>query len=211
MADGDLNILTQDGRSGGWYTYADNTGTVSLVSSNPGAMCAIGSGFTNWGAGLGVSLNSAGTQLCTYDGSIYSGVRFSIQGTITSGMVRLSVQTADIANTSAGGTCISTSTTTNNCDDVYGADLLPGATGGVDCASGTTSWTCGPVTSSSTGPLIVSIPFSYMSQQGWGRSFPIFDRTKILGLQWQFKTCTETGCYTSGTSFNMCVGNVTFF
>jgi hypothetical protein len=211
MADGDNAIIPQDGRAGGWYSYGDNTGTITLVSSNPGQMCAVGSGFTSWGAGMGVSLNADATKSCTYDASVYSGIRFTIQGSITNGMVRLGVQTADISTPASGGTCVSTSTT-NNCDDVYGADLLPGASGGVDCSSKVMSWTCGPVSSSTTGnQLVVSIPFAYMSQQGWGRSFPKFDTTLTLALQWQFKTCTESTCYTAGTSFNICVGNVTFY
>jgi len=36
MADGDTGIIPQDGRMGGWYTYGDGTGTISLNSSSPG-------------------------------------------------------------------------------------------------------------------------------------------------------------------------------
>ena len=211
MADGDTAIIAQDGRSGGWYAYGDNTGSIALVSSNLGQMCVSGSGFTSWGAGLGVNVNATPTTTCTYDASVYTGIRFTIQGSVTNGMGRFSAQTADIASVSGGGTCVSTSTS-NNCDDTYGADLLEGSTSGITCQSTVLSWTCGSLDSTNAGgPLTVSIPFSYMSQQGWGKAYPTFNPKLILGLQWQIHTCSETTCYTSPTSFDLCIGNVSFF
>jgi hypothetical protein len=211
MADGDTGIIPQDGRMGGWYTYGDGTGTISLNSSKPGMMCASGSGFSTWGAGLGVSFNAVPTKTCTYDASIYSGIRFTIAGAITNGMLRVSVQTADIASgTSAGGTCVSTSVSRDDCNDIYGADLFLGTTGGTSCQSTVSSWICGPATGA-VGAVTVTVPFSYMSQQGWGRAFPTFNPKVMLGLQWQFKTCAEIGCYTLPTSFDICVGDLSFY
>jgi hypothetical protein len=211
MADGDTGIIAQDGRMGGWYTYGDGTGTSSLDSSKPGMMCASGSGFSTWGAGLGVSFNAVPTKTCTYDASIYSGIRFTIAGAITNGMLRVSVQTADIASgTSAGGTCVSTSVSRDDCNDIYGADLFLGTTGGTSCQSTVSSWICGPATGA-VGAVTVTVPFSYMSQQGWGRAFPTFNPKVMLGLQWQFKTCAEIGCYTLPTSFDICVGDLSFY
>jgi hypothetical protein len=208
IADGDTVIITQDGRSGGWYTYSDKTGTLNL-SSKPGQICASGSGFSNWGAGLGISINSDPTKACTYDASIYKGIRFSILGSITDGIVRFSVQTADIAEAVSSGTCVSTSATSDNCNDTYGVSLTGQTAGGVTCQSTTQSWPCGPATGVA-GPVTVTVPFSYMSQEGWGQVFPTFNPKIMLGLQWQFKNCVGATCYTD-TSFDMCVGNVSFY
>jgi hypothetical protein len=186
MADGDHGIIPQDGRSGGWYTYDDLSGTgVTLTSSNPGKICANGSGFSIWGAGLGVSLNADATKTCTYDASIYKGISFNVDFAVNNGMMRFVVQTADIASVQAGGTCVATSVLNDKCDDAYGVDL--------------------PISAK------VVVPFSYMTQQGWGRVFPTFDPKIILALQWQFKNCIGATCYTSGTSFDICVSNVSFF
>jgi hypothetical protein len=59
MADGDGAILQQDGRSGGWFTFNDGSGSqqpadAAALAITPGWICTSGSGFTTWGAGLGV-------------------------------------------------------------------------------------------------------------------------------------------------------------
>jgi hypothetical protein len=203
MADGDGAIILQDGRSGGWYTYNDNTGTQTpaapQVAAGQGQICTSGFGFIDWGAGLGVSLDADATKSCDYDGSIYKGISFWIEGVAVGGEVRFTVQTSNIASSNAGGTCVA-SGTTNDCDDTYGANLVS-TTAGISCTTAVMSWTCGPLTGT-TGPIAVSIPFLNMSQEGWGRPIPNFDRTRMLGLQWQFKL---------NTSFNICLHNVSFF
>jgi hypothetical protein len=50
-----------------------------------------------------------------------------------------------------------------------------------------------------------------MSQQGWGRGFPKFDPTGMLGLQWQFKNCSSAGVCITLPSFNVCVGDLSFY
>jgi hypothetical protein len=210
MADGDTGIIPQDGRMGGWYTYGDDTGTITLPTPNQGMMCASGAGFSDWGAGLGVSFDAVPTKTCIYDASIYSGIRFTITptSTIPNGTLRFAVQTADISEAVSGGTCVSTSALTDNCNDIYGVTLLVGTTT-VNCQSTLLSWPCGP-TPGAAGPITVTVPFSYMSQEGWGRVFPQFDPKLALGLQWQFKNCSAAGCFTLA-SFNVCVGNVSFY
>ena len=211
MADGDTGIIPQDGRSGGWYTYGDSTGTITPPTPSLGMMCASGSGFSIWGAGLGVSFDAVPTKTCTYDASIYTGIRFTITptSTVSSGTLRFAVQTADIAEAVSGGTCVSTSALTDNCNDIYGVDLLVEGTV-VNCQSAYSSWVCGPATGAA-GPITVTVPFSYMSQEGWGRVFPKFDRTLMLGLQWQFKNCSSAGVCVTLSSFNVCVGDLSFY
>ena len=137
MADGDGAIILQDGRSGGWYTYNDNTGTQTpaapQVAAGQGQICTSGFGFIDWGAGLGVSLDADATKSCDYDGSIYKGISFWIEGVAVGGEVRFTVQTSNIASSNAGGTCVA-SGTTNDCDDTYGANLVS-TTAGISCTT----------------------------------------------------------------------------
>jgi hypothetical protein len=200
MRDGDIAIIPQDGRSGDWWIANDGSGTQTLISTNPGQMCTTGSKFTSWGADLALSLNEA----CTYDGSVYQGIRFTIQGTITDGFGRVAVKTSDTQQAIYGGTCVSTKSY-NTCDDDYGVWLTANSTGGITCTSSVLSWTCAPA----GNPLTVSVPFSYMSQEGWGNVYP-FNLGKMMHLHWAFRRC-NSACYTTLTSFDMCIGNVTFF
>jgi hypothetical protein len=208
MADGDNAIITQDGRSGTWAAFNDGTGTQTpapfAVAASVGKVCTSGFGFTSWGAGLAVNLNSDGTNVCTYDASIYKGISFSIEGAVNGNSLRFSVNTKDIgrASDTNGGTCVETGTAAG-CDDFYGIDLQS-TTSGISCTSKVGSWTCGPVVSTS-GPIAVSIPFVQMSQKGWGTVFPKFDTSIIRDLQWNFSPTTPTN------SFTLCISNLSFF
>ena len=106
---------------GSWYAYGDALGTVTpaagtaFVSSMPGnggtgyAAHIMGSGFSQFGVGLGVNLNSSGTTIHTVDASAYSGFTFWAMGTSAgsrgANMVR--VEAPILASSSApnGGTC----------------------------------------------------------------------------------------------------------
>ena len=208
MADGDSAIISQDGRSGGWGSFNDGTGTqtptVPLVAASVGKICTSGFGFTSWGAGLVAGLNSDGTNSCTYDGSIYKGISFSIEGIVSGSAALFSVATTDIRRVSdgMGGTCVETGTSVG-CNDFYGAQLV-GTTAGITCKTKVSSWTCGPVISTS-GPIAVTIPFANMSQAGFGRVFPNFDTTKMQDLQWNFVPTATTN------SFNLCISNLSFY
>ena len=86
LEDNDHIILTNEMRKGYWYPFDDMTGgtiTVTPVDGVPGTggvLTASASGFTEWGAGFGVSLNNDDTTgaPCPYDASVYDGVRFDI-------------------------------------------------------------------------------------------------------------------------------------
>jgi hypothetical protein len=217
MSDGDGAILQVDGRSGGWYSFNDGNGTQTplppAITAKPGWICSSGSGFSTWGAGIGVTLNSDATKSCTYDASIYKGVAFALQGSVTGGKLRFNVQTADIASTAtSGGTCVSTSTT-NNCDDYYGAEILGSSFQGaasVTCASSNAkSWTCSTASTAATS-TVVSIPFAYTSQEGWGKSFASLNLAQILQLHWEIKDYYENLNY-GPVVFDLCIGNVSFF
>lgn len=84
--DGDNTLLAP--RDGVWFAYSDGTSddlTPSIAAFQPtlgagsgsmyGAALA-GSGFTNYGAGVGFTLDMEGDRTCLYDGQQYSGVQF---------------------------------------------------------------------------------------------------------------------------------------
>jgi hypothetical protein len=75
------------------------------------AMHTSGSGFADWGAGLGVALNLS----CPYDGSAYSGVSFYAKGT---GPLTIKVKSAPTAPAAEGGTCAI------NCYDHFKRDIV---------------------------------------------------------------------------------------
>jgi len=128
LEDGNGDIPNVDGRRGKWYTVNDGTagtqnpspsGTFVPVSggaqgSNYSAR-TWGSGFTSWGAAMGVQLNAAGQNQCPYDVSRYSGVTFYAKG---SGTVTISVATSATVPVDRGGTC------TSGCLDYYATKVV---------------------------------------------------------------------------------------
>ena len=107
---------------GSWYTYADTTSTVTpvagaaFVSSMPGnggtgyAAHIMGTGFTGYGVGLGVNLNSSGAVIHSVDASAYSGFTFFAKGTASGALtgtnaIRIAVPVPASADAANGGTC----------------------------------------------------------------------------------------------------------
>jgi hypothetical protein len=95
--DDGLEIAGVDGRGGIWFGYSDGTGKqtdnpIPVVESDLGgkAMHVTGSGFKNWGSGIGSSIafNFEKSAQCPYDASAFSGVRLKLKG---EGSVRLRV------------------------------------------------------------------------------------------------------------------------
>jgi len=110
LEDGDTLIPKQDGRDGWWYTWVDGTGGEFMpagawaptdVDAFAGQFSAriSGSGFLDWGATLGVTLN----RECPYDGSAFSGIEFWARGV---GRTRVRFTTmATVPNGLSPGTC----------------------------------------------------------------------------------------------------------
>jgi hypothetical protein len=79
-------LPTNEGRKGIWYKFHDSAGTDHAfgIEGIPGtrgaasqyAVHTSGSGYTQWGAGIGVDLNSSGATKYAYDASAYVGVTF---------------------------------------------------------------------------------------------------------------------------------------
>jgi len=119
---GDGSIPATNGRQGAWYAYNDGTdgGTQTPVadatfvpesggpSSSGLAAHTTGSGFTLWGAGIGMDFNHDGQTRSTYDASAYQGVTFWARGSVTVNFKVLSAPTTPIDQS---GTCSA------NCED----------------------------------------------------------------------------------------------
>jgi len=116
-----MSILEQEGRKGDWYTYNDATvGAPNSLDSEPGGPAETGatfsyhfsgSGFTSWGAGIGLKL-ADGAQ---YDASKYAGISFWARvedGSATA----LRVNLPDVSTSDAGQVCTS-------CYSHFGADV----------------------------------------------------------------------------------------
>jgi hypothetical protein len=114
LEDGDRNIAAVEGRIGYWYTVNDGTGsqtppprTFAATSGGAGAsaycVATQGSGFTAWGAKLGVFLHHVGDpHPGLYDASGYAGIRFHARG---NSVVRAAVLTSAVRGDTLGGTC----------------------------------------------------------------------------------------------------------
>ncbi|EDM77744.1 hypothetical protein PPSIR1_38806 [Plesiocystis pacifica SIR-1] len=149
--DGDGALIPNDGRQGYWYTFNDaSVGGVQtppenmVVPAQPGAngsnyaLQTTGSGFTAWGAGIGIDLNNIGGMMASkdpYNASGYSGIMVMARG---NGQVRVSMPTVATLPVAEGGSCA--------------ADCDPH----------------GMVINLSPGWQQFALPFASMSQEGWG-------------------------------------------
>jgi hypothetical protein len=206
LDDGDDSILALGFRVGFWYTFNDATAggaqtpAGTLFATTPGGpsgtgYCAhtFGSGFTVWGAGMGLDLNNtgevtAGTTPTTgttgtavmpstrlpYDASAYKGVAFSARGNAP---MRFAVSTVAVENVAAGGTCVGGGTNPA-CADTHGVTI--------------------PLTSEWR---TYSIPFDRLTQEGFGLRVP-FDVTTTIAFY--FST-------SEGTFFDFSIDDVGFF
>ena len=200
----DIALPANDGRSGNWYIYNDGTvgatQTPSPYNSTTctggpipidGQMCTSGSGFSTWGTGTGVNLNSGGSlQPCPYDVSMFTGISFSISGYVTSGYMRFQVTTSATTPTEYGGTCTSTAGGANGCDDHYSIAFVP----------------------HTSSPVAMNVPFSLLAQEGWGATAK-WNPKEVLAIQWQEMVDSNNlfGQATPVDYSNICVDNVTFF
>jgi hypothetical protein len=125
---------------GSWYVYGDTSpqppamvvppfsSVTPFTSSTPGnggtgaAAHINGSGFSVFGIGMGVNINSSGATVGTYNGSVYSGFTFWAMGTTAgsrgANMVRVAVPIPASSTPANGGTCVATTTT--YCDGHWG-------------------------------------------------------------------------------------------
>lgn len=117
--DGDGAIATA-GFAGRWRTYSDGTGSVTPVEDAnvvpaEGAIHVSGTGFSDWGVGLTVDLNSPAGQRQPIDLSGYRGLSIRARGT---GSLAVEIVTPATTGADEGGTC-----TGDGCFGHYAAQL----------------------------------------------------------------------------------------
>ncbi|HEX3775807.1 MAG TPA: hypothetical protein VHV51_15150 [Polyangiaceae bacterium] len=186
MEDGDPFIGYQDGRSGIWYTYNDSTpGAVQLPSIAQFTMTAGpdatgGKHYANtYGKGFlnwGAGMGFGLNSGCPYDGSIYEGVHFWIRAEFGIKALFVMVPTAATTPADNGGTCLGPAP----CYDDYQTQIVVNS-----------NWT------------EEYIPFSALTQQGWGQP-AAFDPRTLMGMNFQ----TLQG---EGESFSFSVDSVSFY
>jgi len=114
--------LSSEGFAGSWRTYSDGTGTVTPAVDSPivpveGAVYVSGSGFSTWGVGLSIDLDTSSGQRQPADLSAYRGLKVRAKGTGTID-VELVIP-ATTGTDEAGGTC----TAATGCFGHYAATL----------------------------------------------------------------------------------------
>jgi hypothetical protein len=170
MEEGSPNILNRGGRSGSWFTYNDQTdgGVQTPAPMTPclpalipdGGRCGslhaqhtFGSGFTNYGVGLGFDLNHPAGPRMTYDVSMYNGIAFWARGPQDIDVLVVEQATASIGE---GGTC---DPTTMKCDDHYQTPV-----------------------SVSAGWQQYTVAWSMLKQKNFGTAVP-FNKQTVFGVQ----------------------------
>jgi len=164
----DNAILLNEGRSGFWYVY--NDATEGAVQDPPATMVLptdetpfaglysmrmTGTGFTGFGAGMGLTLNATGGTMggaCPFDATAYTGITFLAKG---EGTVRVNFPIPGTVPPVNGGTCA------EMCYDNFGTDIVL-----------TADW------------VRYTLEWSELAQLGFGAP-ETFDPALLLQLQWQ--------------------------
>jgi len=168
LEDGDDAIAATNGRQGNWYTFHDMTATGMQMptdteftpmsggaESSKYAAGTTGSGFTDWGAGMGFDLNATETTRSVYDASKYKTLVFKAKGNVS---IRVALATAGTTPNTEGGTCTPSTTEGSECEDMHGMTFKL-----------TADW------------KEYQVPFAQMTQEGWGLKVP-FDAKTAMGV-----------------------------
>jgi poly(3-hydroxybutyrate) depolymerase len=170
-------IALNEGRDGYWYSYDDSTGGKlerEERRDGTGVLYVASSGFTNWGAGVGFTLNpeTSRTKVYPYDASAYSGIRLRARGR---GRVRLLATSVASTPKSEGGSC------TRSGDSCYDR---PGVW--VDL---TGDW------------QTMSYPFCALVSEGWGSEPLGLSPADIVGFQFQFESSKDVELWLDDLEF----------
>ncbi|WP_437783479.1 hypothetical protein [Sorangium sp. So ce1097] len=179
MEDGDAAIEEAGGRVGYWYSYNDGTGTQTPpvyseetpVGFHPEtltpprgqstrAVHTFGSGFTEWGAGVGFALNGPDMGLFPYDASAYAGIVFWARLGDAGAVKTMKVNLSDKVSEPAGGICDESAGEgdANRCFDHWSTIARLGP-----------EW----------APVV--IPFDELTRGGWGAE-PTAEAIDLAGL-----------------------------
>jgi len=195
LDDGDSSIPETSGRIGAWFIYNDGTsgGTqepaanTDFIPASGGPAGSLfmaqtsGSGFTDWGAGMGFDLNNPGDDMggagmkSTHDASAYTGVAFLAKGNVT---VRAALFVEAVVPVEYGGTCVGGTAEGEECNDAHGKDFAL-----------TDEW------------KQYVVPFDGAAQGGWGQP-ATFDASMLTGFQFQIP---------SGATFDVQIDEIGFY
>ncbi|WP_437938356.1 hypothetical protein [Sorangium sp. So ce341] len=201
MEDGDSAITVTGGRLGHWYSYNDGTGTQSPPvyteempvgfipealmpprGESTKAMHTFGSGFTEWGAGIGFALNGEDMQMFPYDASAYAGIVFWARLGDAGAEATMKVNVSDKVSEPAGGICDEAAGAgePNRCFDhwFYTAHL------GTEWAE-------------------VVIPFDELTREGWGAEpeAQALDRAGLYVIEFRFAQDQDFDVYVDDVAF----------
>lgn len=173
LEDGDDAIVGETGRMGGWYTFHDDTvggtqeppdtgfaPTAGGAGGSAFAATTTGSGFSEWGAGMGFDLNNpeavgeVGTR-GPYDATLYRGIAFSAKGNVA---MTVAVEVTGVTPTDRGGGCTPSTTEGMECDDLHGEAIAL-----------TGEWT------------EYLVEFGQLRQGGWGLAVP-FSASEVTAV-----------------------------
>jgi hypothetical protein len=163
MEDGDGFICKTNGRQGGWFSFGDGTSSnqmfvVGALAGRGGSRRGVhftGSGFTDWGAILGLNLDSDGINRNAYHAPGVGGLTFWMKSTVPVTVEALTEATVLVAN---GGQC-DENVTPQDCNDHFSFQIT------------------GP----DAGWKQYEIPFSALRQTAGGTA--TWDPTQLLGFQ----------------------------
>jgi hypothetical protein len=160
MEDGDANICASGDRKGAWYRFGDKKALLepsAEISGGRGdsnyAAHLSGTGLTDWGAGMGFTLNAVGQQ--PYDVSVGDGITFWMKAKGWVGVNFRRVETTPVAT--PPGTC----TDAADCDHHFHFSVY--ATGD--------DW------------VEVRVPFTALTQSFGGSGRLSWDPTRILAIE----------------------------
>jgi endoglucanase len=180
-------VLVQDGRSGYWYTFVDDTGsTVPPTAGSQGgtfAMTAGGANGSQYAARMSGTVGAGGIVYAgmgfnfvdpkdAYDASKYGGIAFYAKKAGAASSVRLKLP--DVSTDPQGSIC-------KQCFNDFGANM-----------NLTDAWTQ------------YVLPFEASKQEeGWGAPrVPSITPSKMFGVQWQVNT--------PGAAYDVWVDDVSF-
>ena len=172
LEDGDDAIIEQNERGGSWFLYNDETTDATQMPDPNGSFVPTeggpdgsgfyamtsGSGFAEWGAGMGFDFQNDGVTKTPYDASEFTGIAFHAKGNVS---LRVNLMTNAILDETLGGACVPEGGDTGDCGDGHGVD--------VDL---TDSWTQ------------YQIPFDSVTQAGWGVAAD-FNPAEIISMHFQ--------------------------
>lgn len=175
LDDADDAILPLGGRAGYWFAYNDMTPGGQMKPAPDGdflpeacgpsgkghCVHVTGTGFRDWGAGVGFYLNAPGIGAAAprpYDASRHRGIAFWARGNVP---VRLSIPVAGVFPVEEGGTCVwpADPNSREQCHDTHGALVRL-----------TPEW------------RQFVVPFADLRQAGFGKVVP-WDSTKLMDVQ----------------------------